>query len=436
MENVIYDQETAVLDYVAKQRATHRLNDAASLALERALFLEIEHLQLPELTSEEIFMIAVRRVEMQNRDMVKAVNWKPVLLVLTFAFLAGTFMQIPSWLGSGIDQPGSGSLYLRNLSFFILPLAALYFGLIQSKSARSSRTTYITIAATFVTTFLAINLFPWIANGQTEMLSAIHLPILLWLVVGILYLGKSWRSSEGRMAFIRFTGEALMLGVLVVLGLMVLLLFTLMIFSAISIDLENIFSSYLVPYGISAAFFVTLYWTGRRSSSVETIAPVLAKVFSPLFLLSLVGFLLAMAVQGKSPFVEREFLIGFDVMLVIVLGLVTYTLSSRRIDAPFGYQDSINFVLIAVALIIDGVALVEIVKRLTEYGASANKVAALGENLILLVDLGGYAYLTLRAWQKKTDFMALVKWQTRYMTIVALWTAVVALIFPIFFSFN
>ncbi len=46
-------------------------------------------------------------------------------------------------------------------------------------------------------------------RGQrhAEMLTALHLPIALWLVVGVAYVRGRWFADGGRMNFVRFSGE-------------------------------------------------------------------------------------------------------------------------------------------------------------------------------------------------------------------------------------
>ena len=87
-------------------------------------------------------------------------------------------------------------------------------------------------------------------------------------------------------------------------------------------------------------------------------------------------------------------------------------------------------------MIIDAVALAAILFRLTAFGITPNKLAALGENLILLINLGGLAWLYGRFFLKKIDFIKIENWQTTYLYVYAVWLAIVAFIFPIAFGFN
>ena len=92
--------------------------------------------------------------------------------------------------------------------------------------------------------------------------------------------------------------------------------------------------------------------------------------------------------------------------------------------------------LIIVALIIDGIALSAILFRLSSFGITPNKIAALGENIALLVNLGGLALLYIRYFAKKIEYSILERWQTFYLYIYVVWIAIVTFVFPIIFNFK
>jgi hypothetical protein len=116
-------------------------------------------------------------------------------------------------------------------------------------------------------------------------------------------------------------------------------------------------------------------------------APVLTRLFTPLFTVLLLAFLAAMAWTGNPINEEREVLIGFDLLLALVVGLVLYAASARDPQAPPGFFDGLQLLLVVSALAVDGVALAAIAARNSGFGFTPNRVAALGEDLILLVNL-------------------------------------------------
>jgi len=57
-------------------------------------------------------------------------------------------------------------------------------------------------------------------------------------------------------------------------------------------------------------------------------------------------------------------------------------------------------------------------------------VAALGENVILLVNLAWSAVLYIRFLAGRGNFPSLERWQTAYVPVYAGWAAVVVIVFP------
>lgn len=127
-------------------------------------------------------------------------------------------------------------------------------------------------------------------------------------------------------------------------------------------------------------------------------------------------------------------LIGFDVLLAVVVGLLLYAVVSREPDAPPGWFDRLQLLLVVSALLADLIALWAIGSRISGFGFSPNRIAALGENLILLVNLAWSALLCGRFVFGRDEFRALERWQMRCLPLYAAWAALVAAIFPALFG--
>ena len=170
---------------------------------------------------------------------------------------------------------------------------------------------------------------------------------------------------------------------------------------------------------------------------------LLAALFShyrrhPLQLLALATMIVlaTMLWTGSGLDVERELLIGFDLLLVLVLGLLLYAISARDPDAPPDAFDLTQLVLVASALLVDALALAAIASRISDFGFSPNKVAALGENLILLVNLGWSAVLYFRFLRGRSPYSALERWQTAYLPVYGIWALLVVVGFEPIFDFS
>ena len=123
-------------------------------------------------------------------------------------------------------------------------------------------------------------------------------------------------------------------------------------------------------------------------------------------------------------------LIGFDLLLALVLGLLLYSISARDPRKPPGAFDVVQVVLVISALLADAVALWAIAARISEFGFSPNRVAALGENVILLVNLAWSAVLYIRFLRGRGTFADLERWQTDYLPVYAVWATIVVIAFP------
>jgi hypothetical protein len=421
--------------------------------LEDHLREQVQALVGAGLATDEAFLVAVKRMgdlDTLSREFAREHSerlWKQLLadsshsgparagvrtdaiVALCLAVAAAVAIKLPVLFGMGLDA--NESFYVRNASLFVLPFLTGYF-VWKRKTATG---TVRRLAAGLILALVFANVYPFVAGGSTEALTALHLPIAIWLLVGIAYAGGRWRQVAGRMDFIRFSGELAIYYVLIALGGGVFTAFMAMLFEAIGIDAEPFFESWLLPCGAAGAVIVASWLVEAKQSVIENMAPVLTRLFTPLFAALLLTFLGTMLWTGRGVGVEREVLIAFDLLLVVVLGLLLYSISARDPHAPAGVFDVMQVVLVMSALLADAVALWAIAARISELGLTPNRVAALGENLILLVNLGWSAVLYVRFLRGRDSFARLEKWQTDYVPVYAVWAAIVVVAFPPVFGF-
>jgi hypothetical protein len=96
----------------------------------------------------------------------------------------------------------------------------------------------------------------------------------------------------------------------------------------------------------------------------------------------------------------------------------------------------LQLLLVVSALVVDGAALAAIAARISEFGFTPNRVAALGENLILLVNLAWSAWLYARFLRRRGSFAALEQWQITYLPVYCAWAALVVVLFPPLFGYR
>jgi hypothetical protein len=197
------------------------------------------------------------------------------------------------------------------------------------------------------------------------------------------------------MDFIRFSGELFIYYVLIALGGGVLTAFMAMIFEAIGIDVEPFFESWLLPCGAAGAVLVASWLVEAKQSVIENMAPVLTRLFTPLFAAVLVTFL-GRCCGPDAASTSSATCSSPSTCSWWWCSACCSTPSPRAIPGAPGVFDVLQVVLVVSALLADAVALWAIAARITEFGFSPNRVAALGVNVILLVNLAWSAVLYIR----------------------------------------
>jgi hypothetical protein len=359
-----------------------------------------------------------------------AVTRTETVVVFALAVAAAVAIKIPALFGLKLGG-GDEAFYARNASLFVLPFLTGYFIWKRRMNPRQ----WVWLAIPFIAAAIVVNTFPFTRGSDTLALSGLHLPIVLWLVVGIAYVGGRWFAGGGRMDFVRFSGELFIYYVLIALGGGVLTAFTMMMFTAIGLKPDWIAQDWLIPCGAMGAVLVGSWLVEAKQSVVENMAPVLTRLFTPLFTILLLVFLATMAWTGRPIDIQRNVLIAFDLLLALVLGLMLYSASARDPERPPNLFDGLQLLLIVSALVVDAVALAAIASRISEFGFTPNRVAALGENLILLVNLAWSAWLSAAFLRGRRPFRALEAWQTAYLPVYAIWAAIVVLMFPPLFAY-
>ena len=447
------DLETQIAEWRAYMRRRRAVHGTDVDELEDHLRTTVADLVEAGLRPEEAFLIAVKRLgnlDDLSQEFARVHSerlWKQLvlsgapdapapagsrsdlLIALGCAAAAAISIKVPELFGRDLDN--DGGFYLRNVSLFALVPLAAYF----AYRRRVGVISICVMVVLFVLGAVGANAYPLAEDSQSIVLTAIHLPLALWLVVGLAYVGGDWRPDVKWMDFIRFTGEWLIYYVLIALGGGILVGVTVNVFRAIGIDVTGFVEAWLVPCGAVGAVVVAAWLVEAKQSVIENMAPVLTRVFTPLFTAALLAFLVTLLGAGKIIDVERDVLILFDLLLVVVLGLLLYAISARDPGIRPGLFDWLQLALAISAALIDVLVLLAITGRITEWGTTPNRAAALGENLVLIANLAWTAFLLAGFIRHRRPFEHLERWQIRYIAVYAAWAWTVVLVFPPVFGF-
>mgnify|MGYP001254018734 CR=1 FL=1 len=320
------------------------------------------------------------------------------------------------------------AIAIVNLAFGVLPFIAAYF----VSNNRPGKGILYTLASLFGLSALQLNLLP-MAETDSVLLAYLHLPVFLWAVVGFAFTGNEYRSGRARLAYLKFNGEFGILYACMAISGMLLTGITMRLFQLVELDIIEFYFKNVVVFGAAGLAVVAAYLVSKNLKLAKNIAPYIARIFSPLVLVTLAAYLITVAWVGRSPFSDRDFLLSFNGILLGVLVVTIFSITERGSDERKSMMDYVNAALIALALIIDSVALAAIVFRLSTYGITANRLAVLGINVLIWANLIWIISAYIRLLRNQAGPSAIQDAVTKYLPIYGLWAAFVTVAFPLIF---
>ncbi len=168
---------------------------------------------------------------------------------------------------------------------------------------------------------------------------------------------------------------------------------------------------------------------------VNKVSPIIAKVFTPLVLVTLCIYLPALLFSDKDPYQNRDFLIIFNALLIGVLALIFFSISEHTKSVVSKTNLTLLFSLTAITVVINSIALSAIIFRIAEWGITPNRLAVMGGNLVILINLLLIGFGLFGSVTKNVGIELVEKRITGYLPLYGLWAGIVIFLFPILFKF-
>jgi len=350
-----------------------------------------------------------------------------LVIVIVFALLAGLIASIPNI--TGIDNE---KYLFRNISFIIFPLLSAYFIWKQKLVFKQ----YLFPLMAFIIAAIYINLLPTNKESSSIMLAFIHLPIFLWTIFGYSFLGENIKSSQSRIGFLRYNGDLLVMSGILLLSTIIFSAITVNLFDLIGINIEIFYFQNIMIWGIAAIPIVATYLIQTNAQLINRVSPIIAKIFTPLVFINLFIYLSAMVYTKKYPYQDRNILLLFNVLLVGVMALILFSIAEAGKAAKNKFSLIILFGLSALTIIVNGIALSAIVYRINEFGFSANRIAVLGGNLLIFINLLLVCYKLFLTSFKNGSIEEIEESIAGYLPIYAIWTGLITFLIPLLFQFK
>lgn len=354
-------------------------------------------------------------------------NRMEIVYVLLASLLAALIVKIPSYLPVGEEF-----FYTRNLSFVFFPILIFYF----SRKNKLPLKNYLISAAVILASLIFINLLPHNINSDTLKLSCIHLPLLMWSVLGFAFTGRKLNDAGERMNYLRFNGDLVVITAIILIAGGILTVLTQGLFSVIGLEISQFYMKNIALPGVAAVPIISTYVLEKNPQLVNKVSPIIAKIFGPVVLVTLLIYLTAIIVSGKDPYNDRDFLIAFNALLVVVMAIIIFSIAEITKPDKSRFEILILFMLSSVTIIVNGIALSAILFRISEWGFTPNRLAVLGSNVLMLSNLLIVTYHLFRTLQSKSSPQAVGKTVAAFLPVYTLWTVLVIFFFPFIFSFR
>lgn len=383
----------------------------------------------PEIENTELAKFWKTRLEYNKKpDRMKIPALSEIVIMIIMCLITGFLIKIPDLFHIKFSD---FIFYEKNAAiivFFGLTLYTIWINRISGY-----KRLIMTVLA-FLIPVIYINLLPSIEPGASVNLAYIHLPLLMWCIYGIVFTGFDFKNRSKRIDFIRYNGDLAIIYALIAIAGGLLTAITIGLFNAIGINIEKFYMENIVIIGAVAAPVVAAFIIKNYTTLINKTAPLIAAIFSPLVLITLLVYLIAIVVSGKDPYNDRDFLLIFNIMLLGVMGIIVFSVSETSVIKNKKFNELTLFILSIITIIIDLIALSAIFYRLGEYGVTPNRLAVLVSNILVLVNLVIIMTDLFRINFKRNEFRIVEMSVAKFLPVYLVWIIIVIFGFPVIFG--
>lgn len=378
----------------------------------------------PDLGDSELVNFWHQRLNYES----DSISWggkKDWIFLISLCIFTGLIAKIPDFYDWRADL-----FYARNIGFILFPALTAFFAIKNQLQIQK----LAILSGAFAISAIYINLLPRTESSDTLFLACIHLLLVLWVLLGVSFVGFEINNSQRKLDFLRANGETTILMTLLTIASGILSGITFGLFSLIGVDISSFYFEYIVLFGAPSIPIFAAYLTQINPQLVNKVSPIIAKLFSPLVLVMLIVYLTAIIFTGKDPYNDREFLLTFNLLLIGVLALIAFTVAEQSSLSRYSQSSLVLLFLTIVTIIVNGIALSAIVFRIAEWGITPNRMAVLGSNLLILLHLlilGGKLFQTVK---QKTALSEVGKSIVGFIPFYFIWVLIVVFGFPLFFN--
>ena len=383
--------------------------------------------EIPDDNTSELVRFWKLRLSPELTTEIKEFLKYDLLVVILISLVTGLLVKLPEIFSTIYSE----SFYMRDLAIIVFNGIILYT-FWQNRIFDKKR--IFMYGFTILVLVLFINFLPY-TKSDSITLAFIHAPLFLWCLFGLAFVSFDYKNIGKRIEFIRFNGELLIMTGLILIAGGLLTAITVGLFSVIKMNIEKFYIEYVVVFGSVAAPILSYYLIRMYPNITSKIAPVIARVFTPLVLITLVVYLITMIFSKTRILEDRDLLLLFNVMLLAVMAIVIFSVAELDKSKDKNINVLILFLLTVLAIVINSIALFAIITRITN-GLTPNRTVVLVSNILIFVNLILLAKSLYKSYLECNHLDSVESTVARYMTVYAVWTVIVIFVLPFVFGFK
>lgn len=351
-------------------------------------------------------------------------EWKVVAIL---AAIVAVFALLPNFIAVEQDV-----FYAKNIGFIIFPALMVYYVWKQNKPLNK----LITPLFISLISALYINLLPTPFKSDSVSQAFFHLPLFLWVIFGYIYIGGDVTATGKKINFLRFNGDLLVLSGLMLIAGGLFTAITINLFEVLKVNIFTIYFNYFVAIGLSIIPLFAAYLIENNGHLVHKVSPVIARIFTPLVTITLFIYLVTIFFTGTYPTANRDYLLLFNVLLIVVMALILFSLSEVTKHTHQKSNQLILYVLSVLAIIVNGIALGSILYRINDFGFTPNRLAVLGGDIMILINLLLVSFNLFKVVKGRVEVEKVESSMALFLPLYFAWTAFVTFGFPILFQYK
>lgn len=351
-------------------------------------------------------------------------EWKVVAIL---AAIVAVFALLPNFIAVEQDV-----FYAKNVGFIVFPALMVYYVWKQNKPLNKL------IAPLFISLISAlyINLLPTPFKSDSVSQAFFHLPLFLWVIFGYIYIGGDVTATGKKINFLRFNGDLLVLSGLMLIAGGLFTAITINLFEVLKVNIFTIYFNYFVAIGLSIIPLFAAYLIENNGHLVHKVSPVIARIFTPLVTITLFVYLVTIFFTGTYPTANRDYLLLFNVLLIVVMALILFSLSEVTKHTHQKSNQIILWILSVLAIIVNGIALGSILYRINDFGFTPNRLAVLGGDILILINLLLVSFNLFKVVKGSVEVEKVDSSMALFLPLYFAWTAFVTFGFPILFQYK